>query len=131
LSLLLAALDERESKLRQQLTILKEQQGHWQQSISDLTRREELVEDWQQNHRQREKKLFDWNDQLDKKSAELAAREATLFESEQAFKTQQRGFSERESRLQVLFIILLCSPLPFSPLEHPSSEKGALFFSSD
>ena len=57
LGLLLAALDERESKLRQHLNTLKEQQGHWQQSISDLTRREELVEDWQKNHSQREKEL--------------------------------------------------------------------------
>lgn len=113
MGLLLAALDERESKLRQHLTILKEQQGHWQQSILDLTRREELVEDWQENHRQREKKLLDWNDQLDKKAAELATREATLFESEQAFKVQQRGFSERESRLQVLFFFLSLS------LTHP------------
>lgn len=101
--MLLAGLDERESKLRQHLTILKEQQGHWQQSISDLTRREELVEDWQQNHRQREKKLSDWNDQLDKKAAELSSRETLLSEAEQNFKVQQRGFSEREQRLQVCF----------------------------
>ena len=98
---MLTALDERESKLRQQLNILKEQQSHWQQSISDLTHREKIAEDWQQTHRQREKKLAEGNEQLEKRGNEITLRENNLTELEHNFKIQQRNFSEREQRLQV------------------------------
>lgn len=101
LGLLTAALDERESRLRHHLNTLQEQEGNWQQSIEALTRREELAAEWQNNHRAREQKNQDWDDQLQKKFADLSAREATLVESEHAFKTQKRELGEREQRLQV------------------------------
>jgi centromeric protein E len=44
---LLATLDERESKLRHLLGTLREQQEQWQRAVSDLQRREDLVEEWQ------------------------------------------------------------------------------------
>lgn len=101
LGLLTAALDERESRLRHHLNTLQEQEGNWQQSIEALTRREELAAEWQNNHRSREKKIQDWDDQLKKKFADLSKREADLVEAEHAFKTQKRELGEREQRLVV------------------------------
>ncbi len=57
IGLLITNLDEKESKLRQMMANMKEQQQQWDRSVTDLQRREDLVDDWQRNHKQREKKL--------------------------------------------------------------------------
>ena len=54
---LLSSLDEKDSKLRQILGTLKEQQEQWTRAVNDLQRREDLVDEWQRNHRTKEKKL--------------------------------------------------------------------------
>lgn len=101
LGTLVTNLDERDSKLRQLLSTLKEQQDQWHRSIADLQRREELVDDWQRNHKQKEQRLNDKERDWDLKFAELNARESTLSELETKFKLQQRELQEREQRLQV------------------------------
>ena len=101
LGLLLAALDERDSKLRQHLNTLQEQQSHWMQSIQDLSRREELVEEWQQGHLHKDNKLKESAVKLQEKFDEFNSREQKLSELEMAFKTRVRELGDREQRLQV------------------------------
>ena len=54
---LLASLDEKDSKLRQILSTLKEQQDQWQRAVTDLQKREDLVDEWQKNHKVREMRV--------------------------------------------------------------------------
>lgn len=103
LLLLTANLDERDSKLRQLISSLKEQQEQWQRSINDLQRREDLVEEWQRSHRQRESRLKEMQQQQEEKFLELNGREKVLVEEGQSVQLQQRELSEREQRLQVAY----------------------------
>jgi hypothetical protein len=99
---LLAELDERESKLRQHQSILKEEESHWQQAIVDLTKREELVKEWQDNHKHREKRLKDSSEHLDKYFKDLNQREAQLSEREQQMTLRERSVMECEQRAAAL-----------------------------
>jgi centromeric protein E len=101
LAILLTTLDERDSKLRQMQATLKEQLEQWQRSIVDLQRREDLVDDWQNNHRDREKRISEMDEEREIKFNELLTREGLLAEHEQKFKLSQRELQEREQRLQV------------------------------
>jgi hypothetical protein len=98
----LAELDERESKLRQHQSILKEEEGHWQQAIIDLTKREELMKEWQDNHKQREKRLKDTNDHLERLFKDLNQREANISEREQQMTLREKGILECEQRAATL-----------------------------
>lgn len=131
IGLLITNLDEKESKLRQTMGTMKEQQDQWQRSITDLQvslctrrtilkilcklyfntvpfsysefsqRREDLVDDWQTNHQQREKRLQETDAMQERKFAELNKREADLSAEEQKFKIAEKELKEREARLQV------------------------------
>ncbi len=57
-----------------------EQQEQWLRSVTDLQRREDLVDDWQANHRQRERRLGEVDAQQERKLAELSKREADIVE---------------------------------------------------
>jgi DNA repair exonuclease SbcCD ATPase subunit len=120
---LIRALDDRDSKLRQIQGTLKEQRDQWQRSIENLQRREDLVDDWQRNHKAREKHLQELDVQYDQKTAEFNKREAAIAEQELKIKVIccvspndlmnreeikfacvqaiQRELNEREQRLQV------------------------------
>lgn len=98
---LLSSLDEKESKLRQVLGTLKEQQDQWQRAIQDLQRREQLVEEWQKNHRIREQKLEDIHDGYKEQGNDLSRRESKIIEGETQLKIREQELHEREQRVQV------------------------------
>ena len=99
--LLMNNLDEKDSKLRQLLGTMKDQQEQWQRSISDLQRREDLVDEWQRSHKQRERKLQEIDLLHEKTFAELSQREAAVSVEEQKLRITTRELTEREQRLQV------------------------------
>jgi chromosome segregation ATPase len=66
-----------------------------------LQRREDLVDDWQTNHTQRENRLKEIDSMQERKFAELNKREADLAAEEQKFKISEKELKEREARLQV------------------------------
>jgi chromosome segregation ATPase len=101
IGLLLTNLDEKESKLRQLLANMKEQQDQWSRSITDLQKREDLVDDWQRNHKTREKKLLEIETLQEKKFLELNKRESFIAEEENRLKNFNKELSEREQRLQI------------------------------
>eukprot|EP00981_Chlorochromonas_danica_P005548 scaffold1129_cov164-Ochromonas_danica.AAC.13 len=101
IGILITNLDEKESKLRQLMATMREQQEQWQRSITDLQRREDLVDDWQRNHKQREKKLMEIEHMQEKKFAELNKREALVLEDENKAKQINKELTEREQRLQI------------------------------
>lgn len=101
IGLLITNLDEKESKLRQLMATMREQQEQWQRSITDLQRREDLVDDWQRNHKQREKKLLEIESLQEKKFQELNKREAIVLEDENKARLLNKELTEREQRLQI------------------------------
>ncbi|RYH05439.1 hypothetical protein EON65_44685 [archaeon] len=86
IGIVITNLDEKESKLRQLMATMREQQEQWNRSVNDLQRREDLVDDWQRNHKQREKKLLEIEQIQEKKFAELNKREAVVLEEENRVK---------------------------------------------
>lgn len=87
---LIRALDDRDSKLRQIQGTLKEQREQWQRSIENLQRREDLVDDWQRNHKARETHLKELDAQYEQKTQEFNKREAAI--AEQELKIKVRSF---------------------------------------
>jgi len=83
------------------MATIHEQQVLWDRSATDLKRREDLVDDWQRNHKQREKKLMEIESLQEKKFQELNKREAMVLEEENKCKQLQTDLAEREQRLQV------------------------------
>lgn len=98
---LITNLDDKESKLRQKLSTLKEQVEQWNRSITDLKRREDLVEEWQRNHKVLEDKVEELKAQVERKGAELGEREKKIGEEENRARQVNKELAEREQRLQL------------------------------
>jgi len=58
---------------------LREQQEQWQRAVSDLQRREDLVDEWQRNHRLKEAKLEEVEGQFQLKASRTAMPNAHTF----------------------------------------------------
>ncbi len=99
LGMLLSALDERDSKLRQHMSMIQEQKKQWENSVRDLRRREDLVNDWQKKHSSREARLKERDEAFEKKLKELRHREAENAKLELRIKADRKSLSEREQRL--------------------------------
>lgn len=124
IGILVTNLDEKESKLRQMMATMREQSDQWQRSITDLQRREDLVDDWQRNHKQREKKLLEIEALQDKKFLELNQREGSVIEDEHRAKALSHELIEREQRLQVSL-----SRITHAEVENKSKEEALLLLS--
>jgi len=91
-------LDDRESKLKRKMEHLEEQKDQWLRSATDLFRRETVIEDWQKNHAAREKRLTELTDEQEKRFNALLEREVVTTDSEQALKTKEAEFQQKEER---------------------------------
>jgi hypothetical protein len=89
-------LDERESKLRQHLSALQEQQTHWMQSVEDLKKREQLVHEWTVSHLAGEKELDEANGRLAVAKLELDKRDIALADGEKRLEARERDVVEKE-----------------------------------
>ncbi len=94
-------IDASESRLMLLLRTMKEQEEKWTSSIKDLQRREDLADDWQRNHKQKEKKALEVQADIKRQNDELTKRTADVVAEEQKLKLFQKEMNEREQKLQV------------------------------
>jgi hypothetical protein len=96
---LLGQLDERESKLRQHLSALAEQQSLWKRSTEELKIRESEVEEWNNAHGLKQQKLDEGNAALSRLKEDLDSRQIAVAENEGRLENLKKELADRDIAL--------------------------------
>ena len=97
---MLGKLDEKESKLKQHLAALEEQQAHWLQSAEDLKKREKLVHEWNVSYLAREKEADEVNAKISAARIELEKRAYSVTDSEEHLSSRERELADKNRILE-------------------------------